>query len=558
MPEPLRLEIELVPKNIRKFAKQIEDSINGGGSSGGGKSGNKKTEKSMESMTKGIGDIALKVGALLAVTQMWGFFLGSMKALLKIISLILKPIGDIFGGVFLTLIRTLLPVAKLLNLMMRPFLKNMMTGIGNAFKSGGGVQEAFSVVMVEGAKMIAVLLSEVLLQVMKISMFPIELMTKLMLLALGGVAILLSGIYDAITGGTSALDAKVFFANILGFASLEFGAMEAGTTAVIRSFQQYLMDSSSVTTANNNLAISLSFVDELVKKAAYSLDYEFGVMVESALYIATAGKNAMISAANDMDLSLGAKMVIISGQFSAAYTSIQNASNLLKATIIGKGSLEEALTQIKTLTITELIPALEAFEQEMKDLRDIAHGGGVAAPTTPGLPGNVGVTTSGTPMGMPPSAGIGGGYTGTVTPVGGLKAIAPALKEIKPYMIDPAADRVIETIVQNVGTTDANRIAKITQLNDAIMDVPESYASQWLKRNGYQAGGNIPSTGMYMMHKGEEVIPASRRTGGGGGGVSIGAINVYSNSSNTRDLVRDIGRELQYELRRVLPYGQGV
>ena len=57
-----------------------------------------------------------------------------MDALLKLISVGIRFLGDIIGGVVLTVFKLLLPLVKVLNLLWAPFQKQMLMGIKTAFE----------------------------------------------------------------------------------------------------------------------------------------------------------------------------------------------------------------------------------------------------------------------------------------------------------------------------------------------------------------------------------------------------------------------------------------
>lgn len=68
----------------------------------------------------------------------------------------------------------------------------------------------------------------------------------------------------------------------------------------------------------------------------------------------------------------------------------------------------------------------------------------------------------------------------------------------------------------------------------------------------YQTGGTIPATGPYLLHKGEEVIPANKV--GNNGGVTVN-YTINASGSNTREfdrLIRENNTKLVSDLRRLI------
>jgi hypothetical protein len=71
-----------------------------------------------------------------------------------------------------------------------------------------------------------------------------------------------------------------------------------------------------------------------------------------------------------------------------------------------------------------------------------------------------------------------------------------------------------------------------------------------------QVGGDIPGTGLYYLHRGETVTPASTPARGGGGNTNI-TINVSGAGMDTKALVRELSKELQKQLGVRSTYGTG-
>ena len=159
-----KIEVEFVIKGMEKLQKSTNNLVRGlSGKTGGlGKLADKLSKK-FGSAEGGAGGLGLKsvVSPLLALVGGLGILISSSKflqktlgAIMKLIGLLLKPIGDMISIFLLPIIYMLKPIVRFFNILMRPFIKKAMEQIraGDSEAASGTVLGGLGLALVEALK----------------------------------------------------------------------------------------------------------------------------------------------------------------------------------------------------------------------------------------------------------------------------------------------------------------------------------------------------------------------------------------------------------------------
>ena len=89
----------------------------------------------------------------------------------------------------------------------------------------------------------------------------------------------------------------------------------------------------------------------------------------------------------------------------------------------------------------------------------------------------------------------------------------------------------------------------VNAFNDIWSKIP-FIGSQAGVSGSYATGTNyVPETGIYMLHQGEAVIPASRNMNGGGSSITIQNVNLSADYPYSR-FKRDVERQQRVDIAR--------
>lgn len=143
-----RVLLEAAESEVAKVGKQVESTLaraaRAAGNVWAGLTGGDSAKAG-----KGMGDIGgMLIGGftkmvvpLLAIESLMrnsGLLLAGMKGILALIGMILRPIGDVIGGVVLTLFRIFLPFIRMLTVAWQPHQRAMLEALRAAQAQGGG------------------------------------------------------------------------------------------------------------------------------------------------------------------------------------------------------------------------------------------------------------------------------------------------------------------------------------------------------------------------------------------------------------------------------------
>lgn len=134
------LELDVKLKGLREQLRQGIDSATKGGVS--------TSKDSKKGGLAGIANLAVMAGGITAIvallSQISGIFKSSIGALIKVIGLFLKPIGDILGLLLMNLVRLFAPFAKIINTLFRPYLKaaSVAMAAGQRYAKKGQMDKA--------------------------------------------------------------------------------------------------------------------------------------------------------------------------------------------------------------------------------------------------------------------------------------------------------------------------------------------------------------------------------------------------------------------------------
>lgn len=463
-------------------------------------------------------------------------FFNLMKAIGKLIGMIVFPFIAIFIPLFIALARVLTPVAKTLMMILRPIYKRIMDALkATARKSPvemiaavlgatvGGFVDLVSLAIIAGFGM---LLKNILIPA-------IGFFVKLILIVLGGIALSLAKLITLLTGGKVNVEGAV--ASAVAGAVGAVGLAEAQLTTAIQVQMNSLIASFTETgIAISNFVSVLGGFDAALVAVASAFDSRFGLLISGVLSIVDHYRTQAETLANDAILTTQEKLNLLFGLYQTTVDSItryldEMAPKWVEGFEAMKAASDLALPFIKdkmndtllsmlisttsygNLIKTDWNDALEALysytkntKTKIDDLLGEARRAVSEAKKAAERPGILSHIAAGAIMGA-----AGGAL------VGGVGAVPGAI----------------------VGGAVGGIAGVLTgaPLRDFIM------------RPGQSAVSFSPSDTIIGMKDTKSL--------GGGNTVNIQNINVYSNATNTRELVREISKELQYTLRGRSSYG---
>ena len=159
-----RVLLEAAQAEVDKVGKQVENTMSRAAKAAGQVWAGITTGRP-EKAAKGAGDlggmlmggISKMVLPLLAIESLMrnsGMLLKSMQGIMMLIGLILRPIGDVIGGVVLTLFRILLPFIRMLTVAWQPYQRSMLDALKAA--QAPGTTGAGALAIVTSAALVAV------------------------------------------------------------------------------------------------------------------------------------------------------------------------------------------------------------------------------------------------------------------------------------------------------------------------------------------------------------------------------------------------------------------
>jgi hypothetical protein len=106
-----------------------------------------------------------------------------------------------------------------------------------------------------------------------------------------------------------------------------------------------------------------------------------------------------------------------------------------------------------------------------------------------------------------------------------------------------------EALAGGFGTSNIMGLGADVDPNKFISILEENKRKAAAAAPSRQLGGGIPNTGLYMMHRGERVVPAAEAAGGGGGSV-VNNNTFVIKSSNPLKVANEVKRVLAEQQRR--------
>jgi hypothetical protein len=352
----------------------------------------------LESMLGGK-EIATMLGKLLVTTSVIVTILKSslllqktLAALAQMATFMLKPIGDVIGGIFYTFLKLVTPFFRMMMLMWRPFYQRMMQGVVESMKSGGGgIAGATGVIFKEFGSFLFVMLEKVVAEIVKLGSLFLEVGIKGILLGLGILASLLAqippklddlknslinvllliatqgrvGFSAPVASRSLQYDIEKFFANLLGAfdTQMEYTRLSLDLTA-----EEFFNMAAKGEESTGSLSKSMEFVNDSLIKLASSASESFGGFLDIAFTVSSKAKKLMSDFATQLDVDVRTKFKNMQTVLDNTWTEIETRTDSLKNYLIGGDSVADAVEKVKEEIEKNTIPALLGQEQATIDL----------------------------------------------------------------------------------------------------------------------------------------------------------------------------------------------
>jgi hypothetical protein len=546
-----------------------QSGLLGGGKAAGGAAAGGSAAVALAAAAAALLAIVAVLMAIKAVIeqgiQSSAFAQGTIAAYQRTTNLILRPIGDVIGGVFYSLIRILMPLVRIWLMMWMPFQKQMMEGIKQVFEATDDPMQQMAgtnrVLMTTMANFWTIAQAVVVSTLVKALVDNAVKVAQVIVVVIGGgiVALLraLAFLISLFPGGGQGAAAVNAMADSVGtFAAELVGGLEVVNQAVQISADLYLRGLIEKMISTNAQAVeltaSLSNWNTLLSGIASFFDKDFGTKVGAALDQVTTDADSLRASLAGLDFS------------QIDFTKLETAFGDML------GRMQKAVEgAAPTTSIVESIGGLAKPEKTSKDFFDF---------TEPYYPSEAmsaedfmkSSQVSFENLKLEPLENAKLSIQSTVDLINsGFQAVQFDTGTMVGLTSQKWKGELMQPMQTTMGATATYIKGKVDEISKLLSQAKKDAAKISSMASDSKSSKKVsdaiisPGGGVITTDPADYLIatktPGALFSGGSRGkGVQIDQINItVQGQPSTKELVREIGKQLQSELRSRLSYGVG-